>query len=1221
MVKEYRKALKHIDKNSLPNNVKMKYTKKLEAEDNERFILSSRDEEIEEITSSNTPKISNRGRNRNVTTRGVSYTTSRVVGEQTYQTKRKSLVGSDILKSTSWHPKRPYRMIKKPSTQTSKHDFDRLKPHIRRLNDQSQQAFTYALSGQKEKGKAAYPIDSVGDDLPAIELQHENDDLELQVDVEGDKSDDDMNCDSSDDLSNLSDSSSTLAAEFSTVKSPLKKSVASAIVSYDKNNSSRVRPKHLDSTKETIDNVNTNLPKLVVGKNNEKMSVNRNSNGNNGDKHKIDIMANCTIIRKKREESRLLIDTPPGSNSTIKVSTFSPRSFHTKEDNDKSANNGEESIEAWFINGHSSSPFQFEIEGKKYVHPALPPGWKMRISESGKRPVYTHPDHGSTWHCPIKLTPNVMYTKTVGGRFTKQSKMLKQHRLDRKSCTLDQCRQRTSTRQTPPSTRNPLSDRHETKRDSLSIDPAEYHISPQFRRSPRAQQKDKCRRQGHLLRSCDRNTQAIAMMYPLSPQDSTTQILRETTRLSAQLMKNSSLNLKSVKKVHRSTQRLAKGHPVDKQRANFDDQHRLLHSHSEEDSETPSTMSGVIHQYDKTKGRQYSIPISLEMDSSHSSTQIKNLCHKKKILDAKTRIEMNKNECLSPILETKQSDGNGVTEQTTASKKDCDNFSKRKYEPETIADSRSVIKTQSTRDSECFTSAESTIVKTQPKKRKQPIDKVSTLTNSTKGNSIGLEEQEQIEAWFTPPKRANEDEIDLEDDVQSYEDVSILRLNIGRSQKSTIFLHSTDANVHNDSLISSTKYRYRHGSDKKLLSRYGRAPTSPTQLSIRERQILKDESTGDLNTIKFVARTPTDACRGTESYKPIARSKKIPREIYCESQENLSPTVTRQQALRSEKKGISEEKVDATKLVNLGTPELKDSLQFVEDCSMPEKGEMTNVNSIGEDTKLNKHEGDDTSVYAKNEIELDENLNSGNIYGEQISENVNALKGLAIRSASTEKRQSPRYNLENNSYHSGASSIAKDEESTFEFGAHSDGVSDGYQSSGFDSTKEYSVDHSNRTPISLTKDLSVSTTSGAENCSLSSSREPGSYASNAASRSDSVVESGTFDDASHDASSIIEENDGATSFASRASSRVEEENDEATSFGSTSSVSTTSHRSMGWRVLNPPHPLCTLQMLDKLILERKRKELKARRSQIGNETKTRKFSGRKRWKMKRRVGL
>ena len=46
----------------------------------------------------------------------------------------------------------------------------------------------------------------------------------------------------------------------------------------------------------------------------------------------------------------------------------------------------------------------FEHNGVMIPHPPLPSGWIIRMSQSKQRPFYSHPDHGSTWHCPVILS-------------------------------------------------------------------------------------------------------------------------------------------------------------------------------------------------------------------------------------------------------------------------------------------------------------------------------------------------------------------------------------------------------------------------------------------------------------------------------------------------------------------------------------------------------------------------------------------------------------------------------------------------------------------------------------------------------------------------------------------------------------------------------------------------------------------------------------------------
>lgn len=61
----------------------------------------------------------------------------------------------------------------------------------------------------------------------------------------------------------------------------------------------------------------------------------------------------------------------------------------------------------------TSKNFIFEIQGKKYYHPALPPGWNLKIDPSHNRPFYHHPDYGFTYYCPVPLPVKPPQTKRM----------------------------------------------------------------------------------------------------------------------------------------------------------------------------------------------------------------------------------------------------------------------------------------------------------------------------------------------------------------------------------------------------------------------------------------------------------------------------------------------------------------------------------------------------------------------------------------------------------------------------------------------------------------------------------------------------------------------------------------------------------------------------------------------------------------------------------------
>jgi hypothetical protein len=66
----------------------------------------------------------------------------------------------------------------------------------------------------------------------------------------------------------------------------------------------------------------------------------------------------------------------------------------------------ESSVDVWSLDDESASvPMIFSVNRKRYVHPAMPPGWEIKVSKSRQRPYYVHPDWGTTWRCPVVLPP------------------------------------------------------------------------------------------------------------------------------------------------------------------------------------------------------------------------------------------------------------------------------------------------------------------------------------------------------------------------------------------------------------------------------------------------------------------------------------------------------------------------------------------------------------------------------------------------------------------------------------------------------------------------------------------------------------------------------------------------------------------------------------------------------------------------------------------------
>ena len=534
----------------------------------------------------------------------------------------------------------------------------------------------------------------------------------------------------------------------------------------------------------------------------------------------------------------------------------------------------------------------------------------MRISESGQQPVYMHPDHGSTWHCPIKLTPNAVYVKTAHGKLKKQSRM-SQHVMSKPELFTEDIQRRT-TRQTPPSTRNPLHWQKEMKHSVFPLNSAK-----------------------RLPGICgDNNKHLEATTCTLSPQDSTTKLLEETSKLSAQLIKNSSSNLKNVKEVRRSTQKLAgKGRPSDFQ-LYLNDQRRLTSCDGSEsealstvESEAPSTMSGLIRQYDKAKGR----------DCANTQNRPNKNLYSRALKNTKERIGMSGSKKLSPIIETpKHNNEDGAEDGATM------------METDRVGDDKNEFKNSAKRNDESKTSNRrslfgsgtpftnrslNTLAMTQRKEDKSPSfdhfakplrsdEKLASNTTETKQ----LIQGERIEAWFTPKTRVSEVDTTVNDDLQNYEDVAILRFDVKRNKSSRLLLHSTDKSIHKEAK------RNHDTSGRRFHPNYSNC--------------YKNKSVGDCGAAEDMERksnifsisTPIKGDKGIELSKSVTRSKGIPREIHlktpsCSSAEKANGSLginsfERRTVQLSEGIRSSGKKAVPTKLASR---EPKDAQQSVED--------------------------------------------------------------------------------------------------------------------------------------------------------------------------------------------------------------------------------------------------------------------------------------------------
>jgi hypothetical protein len=108
------------------------------------------------------------------------------------------------------------------------------------------------------------------------------------------------------------------------------------------------------------------------------------------------------------------------------------------------------SITAWSIAGCITSPFEFEIDGTRYIHEPLPHGYKVKVSRTHKRPIYLHPERAPSWYCPVVLKGSSAYRKMSIAE-------LKSRKPDDAPCRAGSSVFENSTRQTPSSPPSPRS--------------------------------------------------------------------------------------------------------------------------------------------------------------------------------------------------------------------------------------------------------------------------------------------------------------------------------------------------------------------------------------------------------------------------------------------------------------------------------------------------------------------------------------------------------------------------------------------------------------------------------------------------------------------------------------------------------------------------------------------------------------------------------------------
>jgi hypothetical protein len=252
-------------------------------------------------------------------------------------------------------------------------------------------------------------------------------------------------------------------------------------------------------------------------------------------------------------------DNEKGSYQSSKRKLFNDNLSYALESNvgrqqrPKSLKSDEESIEAWSIDGHTNSPIEIKIDGKKYMHPPLPAGWRIEISKTHKRPIYIHPDMGRTFHCPVDLPHDVVYVRVAGGKFIKRPKENNREIAPNSPRAL-------RIPESPPS----IHDNYHPKNS-----PRERGESPSISLSHQST--------GH---SHHRSTEdSNPRRPPPSPSgDSVFQLLRDLSKLRTSAVANSSRNLK------RSEQNL-----------------ESLKNSERKSSGSPSNLSDLVRLYEKEK--------------------------------------------------------------------------------------------------------------------------------------------------------------------------------------------------------------------------------------------------------------------------------------------------------------------------------------------------------------------------------------------------------------------------------------------------------------------------------------------------------------------------------------------------------------------------------------------------------------------------------------------
>ena len=545
-------------------------------------------------------------------------------------------------------------------------------------------------------------------------------------------------------------------------------------------------------------------------------------------------------------------ESPPSvSNEQKKWQTFSPKIHY--EPNEPLE---EESIEAWSIDGHTSSPFFFDIGGKKYGHPTLPPGWTMRISRGESRPVYSHPDHGSTWHCPIKLTPNMMYVKTSSGKFVKQTKS------SQESSKKDTCaRGGSHTPKTPPSARGMLPFENENQ---------------------------------HQVLQSRKTVDGVHFALQEEDQDSTHKLIRDISALSTRLVEKSSSNLQkveNVKTIHQNTNDLTKRVESSQQCKRFlspgylkpqtlSTSTSLSRSTQLNEHETPATMSAVLRQYEQTLGRCDNL---ITYSESHSANSKSQGVAKRRV----SKIITNRRDTkeLSPTIESTVNTVNNSKSDRQGNRDMLHDSTTKKKVGSKKNNHRSPSDTTPPPRLKANLLYEESVSKSENKIANRPLgNSPSNQISFMKSSNINKEPSqdipllqkskntEHIEAWFTPVVQFEEATGSVEDNINisSLEEAVVLRFGV-KTKGGQPRLHTNENIAKNEELQAQRNVDFN--SDSTSIKGIKIRVKHPSPLYDDEWSPLAQSHTdGDKNYSRLEGEygsTPDSPLR--DGYKPIGK--------------------------------------------------------------------------------------------------------------------------------------------------------------------------------------------------------------------------------------------------------------------------------------------------------------------------------------------------------------